>query len=119
MIYQFIYVLALSKHNRIYSEPYILFPEKWHFKNYVNGWKGFGGTTFSAFFKNSIFITIIAVFWSGGIICSCAYGFAGVVLEDYLVFNYDYYNADATTGFDNTWYIMFYSFGWVNTGCRL
>ena len=116
MIYPILYMFfgSFKTQQDIFQNPTSLFPEKWHFKNYVNGWKGFGGTTFSTFFKNSIFITIIAVFVSG-IICRLHMDLQGVVLKGrYLVFNYDYYNADATTGLIIPQYIMF-NFGWANT----
>ena len=39
-----------------------LIPNELKLDNYATGWKGFGGTTFGTFFKNSIFITIVATF---------------------------------------------------------
>ncbi len=39
-----------------------LIPEQLKSTNYATGWKGFGGTTFSTFFKNSILITTVATF---------------------------------------------------------
>lgn len=53
-----------------------LFPEKWEFSNYVNGWAGFGGTTFATFFKNSFIVTILSMV--GNVIASAmaGYGFS-------------------------------------------
>ena len=39
-----------------------LLPNELKLDNYATGWKGFGGTTFGTFFKNSIFITVVATF---------------------------------------------------------
>jgi len=46
-----------------------LFPRSWDVENYAIGWKGFGGTTFATFFKNSIIISLIATV---GTVISCA-----------------------------------------------
>ena len=50
--------------------------EKFILDNYRNGWKGFAGIAFSTFFKNSLFISIVATI--GTILSSAvvAYGFA-------------------------------------------
>lgn len=37
-----------------------LIPTQFVFENYVNGWKGFAKITFATFFKNSLFISIVA-----------------------------------------------------------
>ena len=39
-----------------------LIPNELKLDNYATGWKGFGGMTFGTFFKNSIFITVVATF---------------------------------------------------------
>lgn len=39
-----------------------LIPTQAKLDNYANGWRGFGGTTFATFFKNSLLITTIATF---------------------------------------------------------
>ena len=39
-----------------------LIPESLKLSNYSTGWRGFGGTTFATFFKNSIIITVVATF---------------------------------------------------------
>lgn len=53
-----------------------LWPRQLTFENFVKGWQGTSGTTFSAFFSNSIFMVVLAVI---GNILSCsltAYAFA-------------------------------------------
>ncbi len=39
-----------------------LIPTQWTLRNYIQGWKGFMGYTFSTFFLNSFFISITATF---------------------------------------------------------
>lgn len=39
-----------------------LFPREWKISNYSVGWNGFGGITFATFFKNSVWITVVATF---------------------------------------------------------
>ena len=51
-----------------------LIPKELKLTNYATGWKGFGGTTFATFFKNSIFITVIATF--GTVISSSLVAYA-------------------------------------------
>lgn len=55
-----------------------LFPREWKISNYINGWSGFGGVTFSTFFKNSIIVACITVV--GNVIASAmaAYGFSRI-----------------------------------------
>ncbi|WP_419872405.1 carbohydrate ABC transporter permease [Candidatus Pristimantibacillus sp. PTI5] len=53
-----------------------LWPRQLTFDNFVKGWKGTSGTTFSTFFSNSLFMVVLAVI---GNILSCsltAYAFA-------------------------------------------
>lgn len=63
-----------------------LLPKEWRIDNYANGWAGFGGTTFSTFFKNSIVVTCISVV--GNVIASAmaAYGFARIPFKGRNVF---------------------------------
>ena len=55
-----------------------LFPKKWEFGNYLNGWSGFGGTTFTTFFQNSVIVTVVSVI--GNVLASAmaAYGFTRI-----------------------------------------
>ena len=119
MIYPILYMFfgSFKTQQDIFQNPTSLFPEKWHFKNYVNGWKGFGGTTFSTFFKNSIFITIIAVFGQVASSAVIAYGFARCRFKGKTI----WFSIMIITMLMPQQvliipqYIMFNSFGWVNT----
>ena len=60
MIYPLIWMIfsSFKASNLVLSTVGQLFPSEWRFDNYVNGWSGFGGTTFEVFFKNSFIVTI-------------------------------------------------------------
>jgi multiple sugar transport system permease protein len=58
-----------------------LIPQKWILENYSNGWKGFGGITFAAFFKNSFIVTFGSTILSVSGSVFVAYGFARVVFK--------------------------------------
>lgn len=78
MVYPLIWMTFSSfKESRlVLSTVGQLFPSEWRLDNYINGWSGFGGTTFSTFFKNSFIVTIFTVI--GNVLASAmaAYGFA-------------------------------------------
>lgn len=78
MIYPLLWMVMSSfkENNEIFSRASRLIPNKFHFENYVNGWRGFAKISFTTFFRNSFFIsttgTIGSVFSSAFI----AFGFA-------------------------------------------
>lgn len=78
MIYPLIWMVMSSfkETNTIFSTAGSLIPEKFVLNNYITGWKGFAKVSFSTFFKNSIFISVVATV--GTVISSAvvAYGFA-------------------------------------------
>lgn len=78
MIYPLIWMVMSSfkPTNTIFQTAGSLIPETFTFENYVNGWKGFAKVTFATFFKNSLFISVVATI--GTVISSAivAYGFA-------------------------------------------
>lgn len=78
MIYPLIWMIMSSfkETGTVFTTAGSLIPEKFTLENYVNGWKGFAGISFGVFFKNSLFICIIATI--GTVISSAfvAYGFA-------------------------------------------
>ena len=51
-----------------------LLPAKWTLRNYIQGWKGFMGYTFSTFFLNSFFISLVSTF--GTLLSSSLVAFA-------------------------------------------
>lgn len=78
MIYPLIWMVMSSfkETNTIFTTAGSLIPEKFTLQNYINGWKGFAKISFGVFFKNSLFISIVAT--TGTVISSAlvAYGFA-------------------------------------------
>ncbi|MEF2245448.1 carbohydrate ABC transporter permease [Paenibacillus sp. IITD108] len=119
MLYPLIWMISssLKESSQVFVEAQSLIPKGWHFENYVNGWKGFGGITFTTFFSNTFFVVIVSTI--GSIISSTliAYGFARIRFA-----------------WRNVWfvcmlltmmlpfevimipqYIMFNWFGWINT----
>lgn len=78
MVYPLLWMVMSSfkANNEIFNNAGSLIPKAFHFENYINGWKGFAKISFTVFFKNSFFISIVgtvgAVFSSAFI----AFGFA-------------------------------------------
>ncbi|GAK58336.1 transporter [Candidatus Vecturithrix granuli] len=80
MIYPILWLFAssLKSADEIWTQAASLIPKTLTFKNYVNGWQGFGGITFATFFKNSFVyagVTTIASVASSAFI---AYSFARI-----------------------------------------
>jgi multiple sugar transport system permease protein len=80
MIYPLAWMLSssLKDNSEIFINAHLLIPSKFNFNNYINGFKGFAGTSFMVFFKNSLIITLFSVI--GTVISSTmvAYGFARI-----------------------------------------
>ncbi|MEK3726073.1 carbohydrate ABC transporter permease [Paenibacillus sp. FSL H8-0034] len=80
MIYPLAWMLSssLKDNSEIFINAHQLLPSHFNFNNYINGFKGFAGTSFIVFFKNSLIITLFSVI--GTVISSTmvAYGFARI-----------------------------------------
>ncbi|MFD2706154.1 carbohydrate ABC transporter permease [Salibacterium lacus] len=80
MLYPLIWMLAssLKESSNVFVNAHSLIPESWEFSNYVEGWKGFAGISFTTFYKNTFII--VGVSTIGSIIFSAvaAYGFARI-----------------------------------------
>ena len=80
MIYPLIWMFfsSFKESSLVLSTVDHLFPEKWEFGNYLNGWSGCGGTTFTTFFQNSVIVTVVSVI--GNVLASAmaAYGFTRI-----------------------------------------
>lgn len=64
MIYPLLWLVASSfKSNAaMFLAPYSLIPESWDIiTNYMSGWKGIGGVSFTTFLFNSCYVTIIGM----------------------------------------------------------
>ena len=78
MIYPLIWMVMSSfkENSTIFSTAGSLIPEKFIVSNYSTGWKGFGKISFAIFFKNSIFISVVATLGTVASSALVAYGFA-------------------------------------------
>lgn len=78
MIYPLVWLFfsSFKESTHVFQQGYRLLPEKWKFANYINGWRGFAGISFTQFFKNSLVICTLASL--GAIVSSSvvAFGFA-------------------------------------------
>ncbi|WP_249316996.1 carbohydrate ABC transporter permease [Bacillus sp. FJAT-50079] len=108
---------SFKESSTVFVDAHKLIPTSWDFSNFKEGWKGFGGITFSTFFKNSFIITFISTI--GSIISSTfiAYGFSRVkfvgrniwfvLMMLTMMLPYEMVMIPQ--------YIMFNSFGWIDT----
>ncbi len=80
MLYPVLWLVASSfkEHSEIFQRSYSLIPNNLEIKNYIEGWKGFGGTSFATFFKNSFFITILSTIGQIASSAVVAFGFARI-----------------------------------------
>ena len=119
MIYPVLWMIFASfkTQSEIFSQSLKLFPEKWLFLNYAEGWKGFGNYSFTRFFINSAIVSVISTV---GTIFSAAFigfGFArnkfkgrgfffgtmiGTMMLPYQIIMIPQY-------------ILFHKMGWINT----
>ncbi len=78
MIYPLVWMIfsSFKESSLVLSTVGQLFPTEWRLDNYLNGWSGFGGTTFSTFFKNSFIVTILTVIGNVAASAMAAYGFS-------------------------------------------
>jgi len=76
MLYPILWLVAssLKPNDEIFSTAYSLIPSKLELGNYVTGWKGFAGTTFATFLKNSLIISIVSTI--GAVISSALVGYS-------------------------------------------
>lgn len=78
MVYPLIWMFMSSfkETSTIFQTAESLIPEKFTLENYVNGLKGFAKIPFTYFFKNSLFISIVATIGTLASSALVAYGFA-------------------------------------------
>ncbi|MGP4038593.1 carbohydrate ABC transporter permease [Gracilibacillus sp. D59] len=119
MIYPILWMIAssLKPNQEIFSNVTSLIPSEFVWSNYIEGWEGFGGTSFALFFKNSIIITTLVV--SGSLFSSSivAYGFARCTFKFKKIL-FACLIATVMLPVQITLipqYILFHKLGWVNT----
>lgn len=80
MVYPVVWMIlgSFKTSTQILNESSVLLPRSFNLGNYINGWKGFGGTTFTVFFRNSIWVAALATFGVTLSSAMVAYGFARI-----------------------------------------
>ncbi|MDF2922200.1 MAG: carbohydrate transporter permease [Paenibacillaceae bacterium] len=80
MLYPIFWLIAssLKPNGEIFANAASLIPSSLEFDNYVTGWRGFAGNSFSIFFKNSLFIASISTIGAVASSALVAYGFARI-----------------------------------------
>jgi len=78
MIYPLVWMVMSSfkETSTVFTTASSLIPKKFVLENYVNGWKGFAKVSFATFFRNSLFISIVATIGTVMSSALVAYGFA-------------------------------------------
>ena len=63
MLYPVLWLVVSSfkPNGDIFSTATSLFPENFTLEHYINGWKGFGGYTFTTFFSNSLLVALLSL----------------------------------------------------------
>jgi multiple sugar transport system permease protein len=80
MIYPILWLAANSFKGsaELWQKVYSLIPQNFTLENYRNGWKGFGGISFSIFFRNSIVYASVATVLAVVSSALVAFGFARI-----------------------------------------
>ena len=80
MVYPLLWMAfsSFKESSLVFENIVKLIPDKWSLSGFVNGWKGFGGISFSTFFANSFFYAIVATVGAAISSALVAYGFARI-----------------------------------------
>jgi multiple sugar transport system permease protein len=80
MLYPLIWMFASSfkPSEEVFRTVTSLIPSRIELDNFARGWKGFGGTTFTTFYVNSLFYAGMATLLSVGASSIVAYGFSRI-----------------------------------------
>ncbi len=119
MIYPLVWMFSssLKESSSVFVDAHSLIPDGLHFENYILGWKGFGGISFSTFFINSAIISIIATIGSIASSAVIAYGFARIKFAGKTIW-FVCMMLTMMLPFEMVMipqYIMFNKFGWIDT----
>lgn len=80
MLYPIFWLISssLKSQDQIWTTVNSLIPAELHFENYLNGWKGIGGITFTTFYKNSFIYAGLGTLFSVTTSAVVAFGFARI-----------------------------------------
>ncbi|MDR9855818.1 carbohydrate ABC transporter permease [Paenibacillus sp. VCA1] len=119
MIYPILWLVAssLKPNDEIFTTSYSLIPSRLEFSNYASGFKGFGGTTFATFFKNSFIIVILSTI---GAVASSALVAFGLARTKFFGQKFWFACMMATMMLPHDvvivpQYVMFAKFGWLSS----
>ncbi|WP_339290911.1 carbohydrate ABC transporter permease [Paenibacillus sp. FSL W8-0187] len=119
MTYPILWLVAssLKPNHEIFTTAYSLIPSRLEFSNYATGWKGFAGTTFGTFFKNSFIIVIISTI---GAVASSALVAFGLVRTKFFGQQFWFACMMITMMLPHDvvivpQYVMFAKFGWLSS----
>ncbi len=119
MIYPLLWMVfsSFKDNSEIFRYAHILLPQRFNFENFIIGWKGFGGISFSVFFKNSFILSIIGTLGAVTSSALIAYGFARNKFKGKKLW-FGFMIATMLLPYQVVMipqYIMFNRLGWVNT----
>ncbi len=119
MIYPVLWMIMSSfkTQSGIFRGSLSLIPKEWAFRNYVEGWRGFGRFTFGVFFGNSFIIAVVSTLGTMASAALVGYGFArvrfagrnilfGVMLATMML---------PSQIIMVPQYLIFHKLGWINT----
>lgn len=119
MLYPVAWMVASSfkESASVFVDAASLIPNQWNFDNYVNGWKGVAGVTFTTFFANTFFVVCLSTV--GSVLSSAviAFGFSRIRFRGRnvwfvcmmltMLLPYEIVMVPQ--------YVLFNQFGWINT----
>jgi multiple sugar transport system permease protein len=80
LLYPVLWMFASSFKTQagIFAGGLSLLPERWAVENFAEGWRGFGRTSFTTFYRNSFVITIFSTAGTVAVSAAVAFGFARI-----------------------------------------
>ncbi|MBN1430029.1 MAG: carbohydrate ABC transporter permease [Anaerolineae bacterium] len=119
MLYPLFWMIAssLKPQAEIWTTVSSLIPSSIHFENYLNGWKGFGGNSFTVFYKNSFIFAGVGTLFTVVSSTIVAYAFGRVkffgkeILFSLMLMTMMLPNQVLII----PQYIIFHKLGWINT----
>jgi multiple sugar transport system permease protein len=101
----------------IFAGGLSLVPERWAIENFAEGWQGFGRTTFTTFYRNSIVVTVLST--AGTVVVSAlvAFGFARIRFAGRRIW-FAAMIGTLLLPFEIKMipqYLLFHRMGWINT----
>jgi ABC-type glycerol-3-phosphate transport system permease component len=80
MVYPLLWLAAssLKPADEIFTRISSLIPQHFELSNYAQGWKGFGGTTFTTFYKNSLIYAVLGTVFATFSSAFVGFGFARI-----------------------------------------